>query len=82
MIGLLSEGKRIINIDETWINETNFTRRTWAKKNGEGNSTLNAVSPRVSMIAAIDTEGCCWFTLSLANTDSNMMALFLHNLTK
>ena len=30
MMGLLSDGKRIINIDETWLNETNFTRRTWA----------------------------------------------------
>ena len=29
MIALLREGKRIINVDETWINETNFTRKVW-----------------------------------------------------
>ena len=34
------------------------------------------------MIAAIDTEGNIWFTLSQANTESNMIALFLHSLTK
>lgn len=32
------------------------------------------------MIAALDTEGQVWFTLSHSNTDSNMMALFLHHL--
>ena len=34
------------------------------------------------MIAAVDTDGRCWFSLSHANTDSNMIALFLHNFTK
>ena len=34
------------------------------------------------MIAAVDTEGHAWFTLSHANTDSNMMSLFLYYLTK
>ena len=32
------------------------------------------------MITALDTEGQVWFTLSHANTDSNMMALFLRSL--
>ena len=34
------------------------------------------------MIAALDTEGHVWFTLSHANTDSNMIALFLLSLTQ
>ena len=34
------------------------------------------------MIAALDTDGQLWFTLSHANTDSNMIALFLNSLTK
>ena len=34
------------------------------------------------MITAMDTEGKVWFTLSHANTDSNMMALFIHSMTK
>ena len=82
LLNLLGEGKRIINIDGTWIGETNFVRRTWSQRDGQGNSTLNAVQPRVSMIAALDTEGMVWFTLSHANTDSNMMALFLLSLKK
>ena len=82
MLRLLGQGKRVINIDETWLNETSFIRRTWAHRNGKGNTSLNAVSPRVSMIAAIDTDGQVWFTLSHANSDSNMVALFLWHLTQ
>ena len=82
MLRLLSQGKRIINLDESWLNETSFIRKTWAERNGDGNASLHTVSPRVSMIAALDTNGNTWFTLSQANTDSNMIALFLHSLTK
>ena len=82
MLGLLQQQTRIVNIDETWVNETNFTRKTWASKDGTGNTMLNAVSPRVSMIAAIDTDGRIWFTLSHSNSDAQMMKLFLHSLTK
>ena len=77
---ILRKRKRVINIDETWINETSFIRKVWGSKGGEGNTTLNAVSPRLSMIAALDTEGNIWFTLTQANTDSNIIALFLHQL--
>ena len=80
-MGLLSNGKRIINIDETWLNESNFARKTWGQRNGQGNTILNSISPRVSMIAAVDTDGRVWFTLSHSNTESNMIALFLHHLT-
>ena len=72
----------MINIDETWINETSFIRKVWGKRDGEGNVILNSVSPRLSMIAALDNEGNVWYTLSHANTDSNMIALFLLKLTR
>ena len=34
MLKLLDKGKRIVNLDETWLNETNFARRVWAPKDG------------------------------------------------
>jgi len=40
MLKLLDQGKRVINLDETWLNETSFTRRTWAPKDGSGNVKL------------------------------------------
>ena len=82
MMYLLKQDKRIINLDETWISESSYVRKTWAKRDGRGNTILNAVTPRVSMIAALDTDGRVWFSLSHANSDSKMMTLFLHHLTK
>ena len=82
MLELLQQDRHVVNLDETWLNETSFVRRTWAPKNGRSNATLNAVIPRVSMIAAMDTDGRVWFTLSHAATDSNIMALFLERLTQ
>ena len=32
MLDLLSSGKRILNVDETWIGQTNFSRREWRSK--------------------------------------------------
>ena len=29
MMELLISGRRILNIDETWINQTNFRRQSW-----------------------------------------------------
>ena len=81
MMQLLKIGQRVINIDETWLNETSFVRRTWAERKGAGNAVLNSVGPRISMIAAIDTDGHVWYSLSHANTDSNVMTLFLTSLT-
>ena len=34
------------------------------------------------MIAALDTEGRVWFSLSHSNTDSNIMITFLHHLVQ
>ena len=80
MIRLLNAGKRIINIDETWLNETSFTRRVWSSKGGQTNVRLHAIMPRLSMIAAMDTDGKVWFSLSHATTDSDVIALFFNHL--
>ena len=80
ILPLLERGTRIINIDETWLNETSFVRRKWAPRDGMGNTKLNTVAPRLSMIAAMDTEGRVWFSLSHSNTDSNVIITFLHHL--
>ena len=40
MFALLRSGKRILNIDETWLNETSFQRRKW-KEHGTSNSVTS-----------------------------------------
>ena len=80
MLELLLLDRRIINIDETWLNETSHIRRIWGLRDGSTNVAKSLVSPRLSMIAALDTDGRVWFTLNHANTDSNIMTLFLHSI--
>ena len=62
MLDLLSEGKRILNVDETWIGQTNFARAEW-KDRKMASSRLNPVMPRITMIAALDNMGDLYISL-------------------
>ena len=70
MIALLLKGKRIINVDETWINIKNYRRRRWRKHGVVNSVNSRVVSPRISFIAAISTEGETYFSVTQVNTDS------------
>ena len=41
---------------------------------------MMTVSPRISVIAAIDTDGNVWLALTQANTDSNVLLTFFKSL--
>ena len=80
ILNQLLAGKRMINIDESWINETTFFRKVWTPKKQQSNVRLRMVTPRLALIAAIDTDGRIWYSLNQANTNSSIMLLFLTNL--
>lgn len=80
MLELLSKGHRVINIDETWLNQTDFRRMKWRVRNETNSMVDRTVSPRVSMLAAIDTSGKAYFALTQVNTDSDVFMLFLKKL--
>ena len=69
MLEFLKSGRRIINVDETWLNETNFTRKMWCSTKAPASVSSKPVSPSLSMIAALDSEGRVYFALSHAATD-------------
>ena len=69
MLGLMAKGKRIVNVDESWINEANYPRRLWCPGKSTATVTMKTVTPRLSLIAALDTDGRAWFSLTQANTD-------------
>ena len=48
--------------------------------NDRGNMNLKIIQPRLSMIAALDTEGKVWFSLNHANTDGDVITLFLKHM--
>mgnify|MGYP007063389328 CR=1 FL=1 len=62
-IRLLSQGKRIINVDETNISKTDFRRKMWMVPKSTNSMKNPLVNPRVSLIAGIDTEGHIYISL-------------------
>ena len=80
MLSLLKSGRRIINVDETWLNESNFTRKIWCYPDSPGTAPIRAISPSLSMIAALDTDGRLFFSLGHATTDQDTFMLFLRHL--
>ena len=44
--------------------------------------TDKQVQPRISVIAALDTDGRIWCSLTQANTDADVMCLFIRSLMK
>ena len=64
LLTLLEEGKRVINVDETWLPYLDFRRMKW-KAPGNTNSVASKdLSPKVNMIAALDTDGRLYLSLT------------------
>ena len=77
MLDLLEKGRRVINVDQSWLNQTRFLRRIWVPTDAAGTVTDKQVAPRISLLLALDTEGRIWTSLTQANIDADVMTLFL-----
>ena len=82
LVNLLNQGKRIINVDESWFNMSDYRRMKW-RAYGDNNSLAKTqVSPRISMIIGIETTGAVYLSLLQANNDSRTMELFFKSLVR
>lgn len=63
LIKILQMGKRIINVDETWINMQDFRRRKWRPHGSTNSVSKTSIGPRITMIAALDTDGELYLSL-------------------
>ena len=82
MMELLADGKRIINVDETWISSTSFQRRKWCRKDSTNSVISRQIQPRISMIAAMDTDGDTYACYTTVNTNTSVMKLYLSYLAE
>ena len=82
ILPLLESGKRIINVDESWLSQTRFLRRTWVPSDSPSTFRAKQVAPRISLLLALDTEGRIWSALTQVNTDADVMTLFLRHLAR
>ena len=82
MLELYNQGRHVVNVDESWVPDTDFRRFCW-KKRGETNSLPeNGMSHKINMIVAVSTEGQVWLALTQCNTDESVMQMFLSKLAK
>ena len=80
LIGLLNQGKRILNVDETWLGMTDFRRMKWRARGSNNSVSHVQLAPRISMIVGLDTTGAVYLSILQANNDSRTMELFFKNL--
>ena len=80
-IDYLAEGKIIINIDESVLNQTDERQRGWMFP-GQRNMTTTMQRLRfLSIIAAVSSEGKFMFTINSGKNNSNTFMLFLIKLS-
>ena len=80
MLELLGEGKRIINIDETWLPHLDFRSKKWRQRGERNTISARQLGHRVNMIAALDTDGNIYMSLTQFSTDSDVMLMFMTHL--
>ncbi len=81
VLAQLSAGKRLLNIDETWLSRTDFRRCRWRARGDTNSVPIKQLGKRLSVLMAIDTEGNSYSALSQANTDHETFGLFLWKLS-
>lgn len=82
MFDLLIKGKRIINVDESFIDQSNYTRRSWSHKKYRGSVKSTNMKESLKIFAALDTDGNVQFALSHANTNQDTFMLFMRHLVQ
>ena len=63
MLDRFEEKKRILIIDETTLGESNWQTKTWQGRAYSVSQKIILVTPRISMIVALDTEGEVYWSL-------------------
>ena len=79
---LVQTKRRIINIDESWVGSADYRRRSWSRKGMSNSISTKKLSPRITLIVALDSEGKIYASLLQANSDEDTMRLFLTELIK
>ena len=82
MLELLHDGKRILNIDETWIGQTNYTRQLWRSPTVHASEPENLVTPRITMIVALDNHGDIYLSLMQSNTNQDTFCNYISHLVE
>ena len=76
----LIDSKTFLNVDESWLSESNFLRRKWRMPGDNNSVPTQFITPRISIIVGADSNANLYVTLSQANNNSSSMEAFFHHL--
>jgi transposase len=79
---LLKDGCRLVNLDQSFLKESDFRQRKWRYRGQPNSACKTTVEPRISLSGAIDTDGHVWISLSQSNTDEDTFCLFMQELVQ
>lgn len=80
ILELIHQDKILLNMDETWLNECDFRRMKWREHDTSNIFPGSPLSPRITLIAALDTMGNVYLTLTQANSNNKTMEIYFHHL--
>ena len=80
MLELIDQDKILINIDETWLNECDFRRMKWREYGSSNTLPGLQLAPRITVIAALDSLGNIYLSLTQANSNNKTMEIYFHHL--
>ena len=81
MLSLTQKKTIFLNIDETWLDTSDYRRMKWRPKYSTNSMPIVQLAPRISMIVAMDTLGSVYLTLTQANTTTSVIEIYLRQLT-
>ena len=80
MLALTQKKTVFLNIDESWLDASDFRRMKWRQKDSTNSMPIVQLSPRVAMIVGMDTLGNVYLSLTQVNTTAAIMELFFRKL--
>ena len=62
MLELFSQGKHIVNIDESWVPVSDFRRRCWNRAGEDNSLSDRPLGHKVNIIVAVSSDGSVWLS--------------------
>ena len=64
MLPIYDKGHHVVNVDETWLPETDFRRFGWRKRGVNSSAPEQVMKYKINLITAISSEGYAWMALT------------------
>ena len=63
LIQVLNSGKRVLNVDQTWLGMSDFRKMKWRPKDSTNSIPKLSMLPRITMFVGLDTDGEVYLSL-------------------